>query len=152
METIVIDLDGVLTDGKQYITGDGKKLFKAFHSRDVAAIRELIFNGYRVVICTADSDPSGKHFASKVGAEYLNLRDKSKLPFKDFICVGDSAWDIPMMQQAKSFYCPSDADISVMCLPGVRVLATKGGQGVLSELARIILKHEETYSYDHIEQ
>lgn len=136
---LVTDLDGVLTDGKQYITSDGNKLFKAFHSRDVAAIRELIFNGWRVVIVTADDDPSGKHFADKVGAEYMVLRDKSKIPFESgsFIAVGDSSWDSKMMQMADNCYCPADAQMKEWPCDVIH-LKTKGGEGVLCELVNII--------------
>lgn len=136
-KTLVIDLDGCLTDGKQYITHDGSKLFKAFHSRDVAAIRELIFNGWRVVIVTADGDASGKHFAEKVGAEFLELRDKSQIPFPYSVAVGDSAWDIPMLEKAQRKFVPADADECIWN-KGERLL-NNGGAGIMTEIVNILL-------------
>lgn len=136
--TIVCDIDSVLTDGKQYITSDGQKLFKAFHSRDVSAIRELIFNGIRVVLCTADNDGSGQHFANKVGAEFLYLRDKSQIGIDKFIAVGDSAWDVRMLMMAHHRFCPLDAEVVVRDLPGMVILKTKGGQGVMSEIIHLM--------------
>lgn len=132
-KTIVCDLDGVLTDGKQYITSDGSKMFKAFHSRDIAAIRELIFNGWRFVIVTADDDESGKHFADKVGAEFLVLRDKSQIPFLYQVAIGDSAWDIPMLEKAKFAFYPADGDYLVMP-DNAKDLGRKGGEGVMSSV------------------
>lgn len=133
VRTIVIDCDGCLTDGKQYITSDGSKLFKAFHSRDVAAIRELIYNGWRVVIVTADDDLSGKHFAEKVGAEFLFLRDKSKIPFDYLAAVGDSAWDIPTLNKATYAFCPYDADRNHTPLH-TRRLQRNGGEGLMTDV------------------
>lgn len=132
-KTIVCDLDGVLTDGKQYITSDGSKLFKAFHSRDVAAIRELIFNGWRFVIVTADDDDSGKHFAVKVGAEFLVLRDKSQIQFPYQVAIGDSAWDVPMLEKAEFAFYPSDGD-SLAMPDNAKELGRKGGEGVMTSL------------------
>jgi 3-deoxy-D-manno-octulosonate 8-phosphate phosphatase (KDO 8-P phosphatase) len=140
MGTLVLDIDGVLTNGKQYITSDGKKLFKAFHSRDVAAIREFIFNGWRVILVTADNDPTGQHWADKVGAEFLVMRDKSKIDIKvPFVAVGDDAWDIPMLNLAEAAFCPADASYQIAMIQGINILKTKGGQGVVSELVNLLL-------------
>lgn len=138
-KNFLIDLDGVLTNGKQYITQSGEKLFKAFHSRDTAAIREMIFNGWRVVIVTADDCPSGTFYAEKVGAEFIHLRDKSKIPFKDneFLAVGDSSWDIPMLKKSLISFCPLDASEEVKQTVQV-ILTTKGGSGVIEEIWRMI--------------
>jgi 3-deoxy-D-manno-octulosonate 8-phosphate phosphatase (KDO 8-P phosphatase) len=138
-KTIVIDCDGVLTDGKQYIDHTGEKMFKAFHSRDVRAIRELISHGYEVVIVTADDWPGSKFFASKTGASIMILRDKSKIPYENFIAVGDDAWDVPMLKKAEHAFAPCDADASVKNLLNVHTLYSKGGEGVIAELVNILV-------------
>jgi len=124
----------VLTDGRLTIDHRGEKLFKQFHSRDVRAIRELVFSGYAVVIITADDWPGIYAFADKVGAEVLVLRDKHELQLRDYIAVGDDAWDVPMLQHARLAFAPSDADPSVLALPNVTRLQTAGGRGVIAEL------------------
>lgn len=143
MNTILIDCDGVLTDGKQYIDHTGSKMFLAFHSRDVRALRELVAHGYHVVIVTANDSESIKTFADKVGVDYCYTREKGKVPFTDFIAIGDDAWDVSMLQLAAKAYCPADADDSVKWLCGVNVLDTNGGSGVIAELARNILSDED---------
>jgi 3-deoxy-D-manno-octulosonate 8-phosphate phosphatase (KDO 8-P phosphatase) len=138
-KTVLIDADGCLTDGKQYIDHQGEKVFLAFHSRDVRAIRELVANGYYVAIVTANESESIKTFADKVGADHILTRDKGAMNMENYIAVGDDAWDIPMLQKAKQCFCPADADYMVRMLPGVKVLETKGGNGVIAELTRILL-------------
>jgi 3-deoxy-D-manno-octulosonate 8-phosphate phosphatase KdsC-like HAD superfamily phosphatase len=137
--TVLVDCDGVLTDGHLTIDRKGEKMFKRFHTRDVRAIRELIFNGYEVVITTADDWEGVFHFADKVGAEVFYCKDKCLIPYTDFIAVGDDAWDIPILKRAKESFCPVDADPFVLSLPGINVLETKGGNGVIAELVRKIL-------------
>lgn len=141
IKTLVTDLDGVLTDGKQYITSDGLKLFKAFHSRDVAAIRELIYNGWRVVIVSADDDESGVHFANKVGAEFLHLRDKSQIPCEYLVAIGDSAFDVPMLNKAKlAFYVPDMPREIKLENCTYHPLSTRGGEGVMTEVVCCLKK------------
>lgn len=139
--TILIDCDGVLTDGKQYIDHTGEKMFLAFHSRDVRAIRELIANGYHVVIVTANDSESVKKFAGKVGADYHYSRDKGNLPYENYIAVGDDAWDLRMLEKAQLAFCPKDADpaLKYSNMGKLKMLPVNGGQGVIAELVRHIL-------------
>lgn len=136
--TICIDFHGVLTDGKLNITHDGKTFFESCHTRDVRAIRELVARGWEVYIVTASSNPIVDAFCRKVGVTQIHARDKSELGLKDYIAVGDDAWDIPMLKNAKEAYCPSDADQVVISQPYVKVLGARGGKGVIAELVRKI--------------
>jgi YrbI family 3-deoxy-D-manno-octulosonate 8-phosphate phosphatase len=137
---IFIDCDGVLTDGKQNITHDGKELFKSFHNRDTAAIRELVARGYDVTIITASSSPIIKQYAEKTGVSLRVLRNKAEAADGAYIAIGDSAWDIPMFDKAAKSFCPADASAIVRALPNMHVLQTKGGRGVIEELVSIICK------------
>lgn len=139
---IVIDCDGVLTNGNLTIDSEGEKLFKQFHTRDVRAIRELIYNGYEVYIISADEWEGTKHFADKVGAVFLNLKDKThvkELIKKPFIAVGDDSWDISMLKDAQVKYCPKDAFYKVQQIKGIKILQTEGGKGVIAELLTYLL-------------
>jgi 3-deoxy-D-manno-octulosonate 8-phosphate phosphatase (KDO 8-P phosphatase) len=136
---VLIDFDGVLTDGKQFMDHRGEKMMFAVHSRDNRAIRELIANGYRVIIVTANDAEFIKFYADKVGAEYLHARNKGNLEFENYIAIGDDVWDVPMLKKAKKAFCPSDADSTVLNLACVKPLGVKGGHGVIAELVRNIL-------------
>lgn len=134
---ILIDCDGVLTDGRLTIDHLGEKLFKQFHSRDVRSIRELVFMGFEVSIVTADEWSGIFHFAKKVGAEVLISRDKI-FQLKDYIAVGDDAWDKKMLENARLKFCPADADSIIKKIPGIVVLNCLGGQGVIAELVPLL--------------
>lgn len=135
---ILIDFDGVLTDGKLYIDHKGEKLFKALHSRDIRAIRELVAIGYRVVIVTADDSDFSASYAEKIGVEIYITRDKSDLPFENYIAIGDDAWDRKMLEKAVKAYIPLDADKSVLDLDKRIVINQYAGRGVIAEFIHLI--------------
>ena len=137
---ILIDCDGVLTDGTLNINHDGSKVFKSFSSRDVRAIRELVSMGYDVVIVSADDWPGGRCYADKVGAFFEVHRDKSEVAKKyhNYIAVGDDAWDVAMLKGATLAFAPNDCDPSVLAVPRIVQLKTCGGRGVIAELLLLL--------------
>src|SRR5690349_24118780 len=136
---VYIDIDGTLTDGKLYIDSDGEKLFKAFNTRDVRAIRELIYNGFEVILVSADDHPSGVHFAKKVGADFVCLRNKAELP-PAFIAIGDDSWDLQMLRQAEHAFCPLNAANAIQLELNKTggMLLQFGGDGVVAELIDVL--------------
>lgn len=138
LRRILVDADGVLTDGKLTIDHAGRKLFKTFSTRDIRAIRELVAHGYEVYIVTADSWPGIEAYAEKVGAQVRYERDK--VPDDEpYVGVGDDAWDVRMLEGAAEAFCPRDADESVRAIDGIHILPVRGGEGVMAEVVRRLL-------------
>ena len=106
--TICVDVDGVLTDGKIWVNHQGE-IIKSFNNKDLGAIKELLAMGFQVHIVTASSWPGSEFYLKRSGAEIHKIRNKESIPFDYQIAIGDSAWDIPMLQRAKYCFCPSDA-------------------------------------------
>ena len=134
---ICCDIDGCLTDGKIWVNHEGE-IIKSFNNKDLGAIKELISMGFQVHLVTASSWPGADHYLRRSGAELHVIRNKESIPFDYQIAIGDSAWDIPMMVKAKYIFCPADASLEVKCLDGMYILDTKGGQGIMLELVRIL--------------
>jgi len=140
IKAIVIDCDGVLTDGKMYIDHTGDKMFKAFNSRDIRAIRELVGQGIDVVVMTADDWPGTIAWCSRVGCRFVCTRDKHAACIEQgfepehTLVVGDDAWDVKAMAWARLRACPRDAHHSVFRLFGVIRLEAVGGDGVIAAL------------------
>lgn len=138
---IVCDCDGVLTDGKFWLSSSGE-ITKGFNTRDVRAIKELISWGYEFWIVTASSWPGMEHFAKKTGADVIVERDKSKVKDlftgRPYIAIGDDVWDVMMIQNAAFAYCPNDAHVSVINRVGSGQLKSKGGDGCIAELVNLL--------------
>ena len=140
---ILIDFDGLLTDGKIYYTHNGEQ-FKGTNTRDVRAIRELISYGYDVIILTASSWPGSETFAKKTGSEIVISKDK-KL-FADqlnekFIAIGDDVWDLGLIEKSERFFAPKDCDRAIRYNSDkIEILNSKGGEGVIAELVWLLCK------------
>ena len=68
VKILLLDVDGVLTDGKVYVAHDGER-FKAFNSRDNRAIAEFIARGWEVHLVSASKWPGLKQFSENTGAQ-----------------------------------------------------------------------------------
>lgn len=132
---IVIDFDGVLTDGKHYVDHTGKRLFVSLSSRDTRAIKELIADGWIVYIITASSSEIIRNYAQNIGVDLIVQRNKALVDIEgEFIAVVDDVWDVPLIQKSSKSYCPCDADRVILNMEKITVLPVKGGNGVIAHL------------------
>ncbi len=155
IKTAVIDLDGCLTDGRQYITENGTKLCKTFNSRDRMAIRRILSSGVNVLVVSADDWPGGKEWVESIEgdngrkSEFWHTRQKHELPLDWETCIGigDDIDDELFLEKCSRSFCPQDADPRLGMLPTVR-LPIAGGQGVMCYLeAEIQLLNENKPSH-----
>ena len=134
---ICCDIDGVLTDGKIWVNHQGE-IIKSFNNKDIGAVKELLAMGFQVYFVTASSWPGSELYLKRSGAELMVLRNKEEIPFDYDIAIGDSGWDIPMLNKARFVFCPSDASKEVKEMDGMHILKCKGGQGVMLEMVQVL--------------
>jgi 3-deoxy-D-manno-octulosonate 8-phosphate phosphatase (KDO 8-P phosphatase) len=137
---LIIDCDGVLTNGK-VIYGENGERFKEFHSRDITAIKRLVRAGFKIEIRTQSSWKGLNYFAERCGATVITEKEKT-IPDIQYLFIGDDYPDIELMRSAIMSYCPADANeiVKVYCTK----LKTKGGEGVISELVELLLESSHT--------
>jgi YrbI family 3-deoxy-D-manno-octulosonate 8-phosphate phosphatase len=148
--TVVIDCDGCLTDGRQYITEDGSKLCKTFHSRDRMALRRILEAGYRVIIASADDWPGVKVWAETITApdgrhvEFVHIRKKHELHLNwgEVLGVGDDLEDREFLSECAFAYTPKDGYPELGLV--ATVLPVNGGCGMVSwiEFQLSVLKND----------
>ena len=154
IKLLLMDVDGVLTDGKMYfLPGPGGKMveFKAFHSLDGIGLRLLRQFGIRTGVITGHESPGTEERARILGMSYAYQGFLSKLgPLEEILkdaglgvenaaYIGDDWTDIPVLKRAGLAFAPSNA------LPEVKRaahLVTKkaGGEGAVREVCDFILK------------
>ena len=152
------DVDGCLTDGGMYYTSDGEAM-KRFCVYDGMGMVLLKQAGIPCGILTSELSPIVKARAEKLKLDFLYLGVGSrvnsgcltKLDAARQICgklgvlleevcyVGDDVNDLDLLRAVGYPCCPPDARPEVKALPGIRVLATPGGQGAIREIADAIL-------------
>ena len=147
---VVFDVDGVLTDGRIYLTADGEEM-KVFHARDGLGIRMLKRAGIEVAVISGRQSRVVSQRMSALDVAHVFQGRDDKLPlFRELleqlgvdadeaVYVGDDVIDLPVMAAAGTGIAVADAH------PAVRraadwVTTTAGGHGAGREVCDAILE------------
>ncbi len=108
IECIILDVDGVLTDGKLYVHDDGSGA-RQFHVHDGFAIRWFLKLGGQVAICTGKTSRAVAARAAELKIEHViqgshdklgdvsNLLDRLGLGLSQAAMLGDDLPDLPVL-------------------------------------------------------
>jgi YrbI family 3-deoxy-D-manno-octulosonate 8-phosphate phosphatase len=141
------DFDGCLTDDRVWLNQEGEE-FVAANRKDGLAVKRLKNLGIQVVITSTETNKVVLARGNKMGVEVLQgLSDKAEsieqylnennLSWKDVWYIGNDVNDLGAIRKAKFSICPGDAVKAVKKEVDLK-LKTKGGYGVLSELATLL--------------
>lgn len=121
---LVLDVDGVLTDGRLHLTEDGEE-HKIFHSRDGHGIKLIQELGVDVAIITGRSSSAVTRRANNLGIQHvvLGATDKGQaieelsqlvdIPLEQMAAMGDDVLDLPMLNRAGLSATVSDAPMII---------------------------------------
>jgi YrbI family 3-deoxy-D-manno-octulosonate 8-phosphate phosphatase len=143
------DFDGCLTDDRVWLNLDGEE-FVAANRKDGLAVKRLKNLGIQVVIASTETNKVVLARGNKMGVEVLQgLADKAEaieqylkqknLSWNDIWYIGNDVNDLGAIERANLSICPADAVKKVRKTVDV-VLKTKGGYGILSEIASLLEK------------
>lgn len=161
IKLLILDVDGVLTDGTLYIDARGEEI-KAFNVKDGFGLRMLQDNGIEVAIITGRKSSALSHRARDLGIKDVfqgkrkkgsiceELMKKKGLAKEEVCCIGDDLPDLEMFEYAGFPVAVSDA------APGLReaalyVTKNSGGKGAVRELSEIILKAQDIFPFEEKE-
>jgi len=141
------DFDGCLTDDRVWLNQEGEE-FVAANRKDGLAVKRLKNLGIQIVITSTETNKVVLARGNKMGVEVLQgLSDKAasieqylnqkNLSWEDVWYIGNDINDLGAIRKAKFSICPSDAVKAVKKEVDLK-LKTKGGYGVLSELAILL--------------
>jgi YrbI family 3-deoxy-D-manno-octulosonate 8-phosphate phosphatase len=143
-KVIFTDFDGCLTDDRVWLNQEGEE-FVAANRKDGLAVNRLKKLGIQVVITSTETNKVVSARAQKLNIEALQgLTDKAaaidtfltknNLTWSDSWYIGNDVNDLGAIRKAKFSLCPSDAVKAVKKEVNFKLL-TKGGYGILSEIA-----------------
>jgi 3-deoxy-D-manno-octulosonate 8-phosphate phosphatase (KDO 8-P phosphatase) len=149
---LVLDVDGVLTDGTLFYSAAGEEI-KNFNVRDGLGIRLMIDHGIEVGIITGRSSTAVRQRCADLGLKdrlvVLGSKDKAVdldrmlvslgLADHEMAAMGDDLPDLPMLGRAGFAVCPADAapEVAAAC---DHVCGNEGGRGSVREVAELLLK------------
>lgn len=147
---LLLDVDGVLTDGRLYF-GPGGEALKVFHVRDGHGIKMAQQGGIEVAFLSGRRSDAAFQRARELGITrfYEGLRDKVavleelqaalNLPSQAVAAVGDELVDLPLMAQVGLAVAVADAALEVKAAAHW-VTRLPGGQGAVREVCDLLLK------------
>ncbi len=147
---LVLDVDGVLTDGRLYLLPGGDEL-KSFHARDGMGMRLLQTYGIKVAVISGRRSQvvTQRMAALHVEHVYQGRDDKSAaladlletldLQTPQVAYVGDDVIDVPVMRQVGLAVAVADAHASA-CAAAHWITRLPGGCGAVREVCDVILQ------------
>ncbi len=153
IRAILLDVDGVLTDGAIIYGGDGIEL-KIFDSQDGFGIVNAIKQGIRVGIITARKSEVVERRAADLGivdlyqgsidklTPYEKVKKQYSLHDAEVAYVGDDLLDLPLLQKVGFSAAPANAvrDVKIRV---DHVTKMSGGHGAVREVIDMILKAQK---------
>lgn len=149
IQLLVMDVDGVLTDGGLYYGPDGE-VMKRFDVKDGHGLVILRHLKIPCAILTARQSKIVETRFRELGAAHIvqGARDKAKgleglleaagVTREQVAYIGDDINDLPVLHQVGLSACPADARPEVRAAVHY-VCNTPGGRGAVRELVEVIL-------------
>jgi len=153
VKMVVTDFDGVITDGRVWVNGDGVETVAASRS-DSMRIRQMRAAGIEVMILSSEVDNVVSARARKMGIQAIhgmgldgkgevlkNILAEKNLSAAEVVYLGNDFNDLPCFDVAGWAVAVADAYPEVLRAADY-VLKTNGGFGALRELCDLILKNK----------
>ena len=155
IQLLILDVDGVLTDGSVLLADDGSEL-KRFNAKDGAAIRWWLRTGRQMAWISGRESPAVLRRAQDLGVQhvyqhalkklevYTDLLEQLELCPERTACMGDDMMDLPILIRCGFSIAVADA------MPEVRdradlVTERPGGRGAVAEAVRFLLRASGDY-------
>ena len=155
IKLLILDVDGVLTDGGIYFDDNGTE-HKKFDSQDGCGIKLLELCGVEVAIITARITLSVAHRLETLGVKnyYHGIKDKGEalkelseklsIDLSESAFVGDDVIDLPAMSKVALPIAVANAH-SFVKENALMVTNNAGGSGAVREVCDFLLKSQDKY-------
>ena len=147
---LVMDVDGVLTDGRMVLSDRGDEL-KMFHTHDGIGLALAHRAGLKTAMVTGETSPIAKARGEKLGVGTVVLGARRKGDVVDALLaehgmsadalayIGDDLLDLPALQRAGLAVTVADAVTDVKRVAHV-VTKAAGGHGAVRECVELLLR------------
>ena len=147
---LVLDVDGVLTDGRLWFGADGEVL-KVFHVRDGAGLKALQQAGIEVAIISGRRSVAVERRCAELGIRHLRQgREDKAAALRELLtevgcrgeataCVVDDTPDLPLMALVGLPIAVADAHADVRAAAR-HVTRARGGMGAVREVCDLLLE------------
>lgn len=150
IKAFVLDVDGVLTDGKILVNEAGEQL-RSFQVKDGYAMQLAVKRGFLLIVITGGKSQGVFHRLQGLGLQevHIGIHDKvnkldevlakHQLSYKDILFIGDDCPDKACMELAEIAVAPSDAVEEIKAIAHY-VSPIKGGDGVVRDIIEKVMR------------
>jgi 3-deoxy-D-manno-octulosonate 8-phosphate phosphatase (KDO 8-P phosphatase) len=155
IKLLLMDCDGVLTDGRLWLTSDGDEQ-KSFHARDGQGISVWHRAGYQSGVISGRTSTALDRRARDMKMAYIHQYAKDKIAAMeecliaasvttDECCfIGDDLGDIAVMRRVGLAIAVGDAALDTKAVAHY-VTDKRGGKGAVRETVELILKAQRRW-------
>ena len=156
IKAILLDLDGVLSDGGIYISETGAQLRK-MNIKDGYAIQLAIKMKYLVAVISGGNSESVIPRLQGLGITELHLGVKDKrtclqslmekyqLSKEHTLYIGDDIPDLNIMQEVGLACCPADASVEIKSISAY-ISDKNGGEGCVRDVIEKVMRAQDTWN------
>ncbi len=147
---LVLDVDGVLTDGRLLYSDDGSET-KAFHVRDGHGMKEVMAAGIEIAVISGRSSGAVERRLTELGVNHIYLGRNDKLAaleevlraaglsdMKQIACVGDDVPDLQILVPAGLGIAVAEAHPSTLAAADWQT-RLPGGRGAVREVCDLLV-------------
>lgn len=151
---LVLDVDGVLTDGRLWYDADGREI-KSFHVRDGYGIQQLQLAGILVAVISGRASRAAAARLAELRVPHVFLGRNDKKAVLDALltelgiapdlvaCVGDDTTDLEIMQMSGLSITVADAHPEVLAR-AMWITRQAGGRGAVREICELLIAARQT--------
>ena len=148
--TFILDVDGVMTNGKIIYTHDGK-IDRQFYAKDGYAIKYAISKGYRIAIISGGMQENVRTRLNSLGVEDVFLKafnkievyekfiEEKKIDPKNILYMGDDNPDLDVLKVVGISSCPNDASVDVKSICDY-ISHKDGGMGFVRDVIEQVMR------------
>jgi len=150
IQLLVLDIDGVMTDGRLYFDADGQEM-KVFHVRDGYGIKQVMSLGIEVAVISGRKSKAAEARMADLGIKHVRLGQDTKLdallaitesldvPMENVACLGDDLPDLPLLTAAGLGIAVADAHPTLLARADW-CTQLAGGQGCVREVCDLLVE------------
>lgn len=155
LKLLILDVDGVLTDGKLYFDNDGNE-YKSFHARDGHGIKLLQQSGVSVAVISGRRSNSVALRMRSLGVEHIyqghenkisafyEILEKMTIEPEKTAYIGDDLLDLPLIKRVGLGIAVQDANFMVK-QHAQWCTELAGGCGAVREVCDLIMQAQGTF-------
>lgn len=162
IKAILLDVDGVLTNGMVTILPDGEQI-RQMNIKDGYALQHAVKKGYHIAIISGGTSESVRMRLNGLGIQEVHLGCRNKLNVfeklieqyglktEEILYMGDDIPDYEIMQKAGFSACPKDAATEIKELADY-ISPKDGGMGCVRDVLEQLMRlQDKWFDEDSIE-